>query len=106
MKKCKDFKKTIISLNLDLENVKNEYKIVIGNRNDLEKAYDNQKYEIEALRLELENKDKALLVCLNENSTLKKFIDEKQTQCSNKSSKIDNKHNRKKHEMVLAINVV
>ena len=42
-------------------------------------------------------KDKALLVCVNENSTLKMSIEEKQKQCSNESSKIENRHNRKKH---------
>ena len=31
MLKCKDFKKTITSLNLELENARNEYEIVIGN---------------------------------------------------------------------------
>ena len=31
MLKCKDFNKIIISLNLELENTKNKYKIVIGN---------------------------------------------------------------------------
>ena len=32
MLKCKDFKKTITSLNLELENAKNEYEIVIGKK--------------------------------------------------------------------------
>ena len=31
MLKCKDFKKTITSLNFELENARNEYEIVIGN---------------------------------------------------------------------------
>ena len=30
--KCKDFKKTITSFNLELENARNEYEIVIGNK--------------------------------------------------------------------------
>ena len=50
---AKILKKLLLSLNLDLENAKNEYEIVIGNRNDLEEAYENTKSEIEALRLEL-----------------------------------------------------
>ena len=36
MSKCKELKKTIISLNLELDKAKTEYEIVIGNRNDLE----------------------------------------------------------------------
>ena len=32
MLKCKDFKKTITSFNLELENARNEYEIVIGNK--------------------------------------------------------------------------
>ena len=32
MLKCKDFKKTITSLNLELENAKNEYGIVIDKK--------------------------------------------------------------------------
>ena len=92
-------KKTITSPNIDLDNFKNEYEKAIGNRNNLEKSYKNAKSEIEALSLELENKDKALFICVNENSILKLSIHEKTMQCSNESSKIDNKQNRK-HENV------
>ena len=35
MLKYKDFKKTITSLNFELENAKNEYEIVIGNKKKL-----------------------------------------------------------------------
>ena len=35
MLKCKDFKKTITCLNIDLNNAKNEYETVIGNKNYL-----------------------------------------------------------------------
>ena len=35
MLKYKDFKKTITSLNLELENTRNEYEIVIGNKKKL-----------------------------------------------------------------------
>ena len=83
MSKCKDLKKIITSLNLELDNAKNEYEIVIDNRNNLENAYKSAKSEIEALRLELENKDNALLVSMNENSVLKLSINEKTMQCSN-----------------------
>ena len=95
--RCKDFKKVITSLTLDLENTKNEYEIVIENRNDLQKVYDNTKSEIEALRLELESKNKALLDCMNENVALKLSINEKPKQCSNKCSRIENRIYKKKH---------
>ena len=65
----------------------------------MEETYENAKSKIKALRLELENKDKALLVCVNENSTLKMSIDEKYMQCFNESSKTDNMQYRK-HENV------
>ena len=32
MLKCKDFKKTITSINLELEDARNEYEIVIDNK--------------------------------------------------------------------------
>ena len=99
MSKCKELKKTIISLNLELDNVKNEYEIVIGNKNGLEDAYKNAKSEIEALRLELENKGKALLVSMNENFVLKLSINEKTMQCSNEHSKSKNRQYRK-HENI------
>ena len=35
MLKCKDFKKTITSLSLELKNARNEYEIVIGNKKKL-----------------------------------------------------------------------
>ena len=97
MLKCKDFKKIITSLIIDLDNAKNEYEIIIGNRNDLEDAYNIAKSEIEALWFKLENKDKALLVSMNENFALKLSINEKIMQCSNEHSKSKNKLYRK-HE--------
>ena len=97
--KCKILKKTITTLTIDLNNAKNEFKIVIGNRNDLEYAYNNAKSEIEALRLELENKDKAFLVSMNENSGLKLSINEKTMQCPNEHLKTKNRQYRK-HENV------
>ena len=93
-------KKTITYLNIDLDNAKNEYEIVIGNRNNLEDAYNNAKSEIEALRFELENKDKVLFVFMNENSTLKVPINEKTMQYSNEHSKNENRQYRK-HENVV-----
>ena len=55
---CKDYKKIIITLTLDVESAKHEYDIVVDNKNELEKYFDNLKSENEALRLELENKCK------------------------------------------------
>ena len=56
--RCKDYKKIITKLTLDVENAKHEYDIVVDNKNELEKYFDNLKSENEALRLELENKCK------------------------------------------------
>ena len=53
--KCKDFKKIIATLTLDLENAKHEYDVVIDNKNKLEKSFDDLKFENKVLRLELEN---------------------------------------------------
>ena len=69
--------------------------IIIGNKKNLEDAYNNVKAKIEALKIKLENKDTALVVCVIENSTLKMSIDDKQMQCFNESSKTDNRQNRK-----------
>ena len=99
MSKFKDFKKTITSLNIDLDNAKNKYEIVIDNRNDLEDAYNNAKSKIKGIRLELENKDKILLISMNENFALKLSINEKIMQCSNEHSKSENRQYRK-HENV------
>ena len=41
MSKCKDLKKTITSLNIDLDVAKNEYEIVIGKKKVLEDSYNN-----------------------------------------------------------------
>ena len=95
MSKCKELKKIVTSLNLEVDNAKNEYEIVICNRNDLENANKNARSKIKALRLELENKDKTLLVFMNENFVLKFSINEKTMQCSNKYSKFENRQNRK-----------
>ena len=43
----------------------------MDNKNELEKYFDNLKYENKALRLKLEEKNKALRNCLNENTALK-----------------------------------
>ena len=106
MSKCKKLKKNITTLTIDLDNAKNEYEIVIDNRKNLEEAYENAKSEIVALKLELENKDKTLLVCVNENSALKMFIDENQKQCSNESSKLKIGIIKRSMEVMLALNVV
>ena len=71
--KCKDYKKIITTLTLDVENAKHEYDVVIDNKNELEKYIDVMKSENEALKLELEEKCKALDNCLNENAIIKVF---------------------------------
>ena len=58
--RCKDYKKIITTLTLDVENSKHDYDVVIDNKNELEKCFDNLKSENEALRLELKEKCKAL----------------------------------------------
>ena len=72
--RCKDYKKIITTLTLDVENAKHDYDVVIDNKNELEKFFDNLKSENETLRLELEEKNKALENCLNENDALNKFV--------------------------------
>ena len=68
---CKDYKKIITALTLDVEKAKYDYDVVIDNKNELEKCFDDLKTENETLRLEMEEKSKALENCLNENVTLK-----------------------------------
>ena len=64
--KCKDYKKIITTLTLDVENAKHEYDVAIDNKIELEKCFDDLKSKNKALRLELENKCKALNECMNE----------------------------------------
>ena len=71
--RCKDYKKIITTLTLDVENAKHEYDVVIDSKNELEKYLDVMKSENEVLKLELEEKCKALNNCLNENAALKVF---------------------------------
>ena len=58
---CKDYKKIITTLTLDVENAKHEYDVIVDNKNELEKCFDDQKSKNEVLRLELENKSKTLI---------------------------------------------
>ena len=69
--RCKDYKKITTTLTLDIEKTKLDYDVVMDNKNELEKCFDNLKSENEAFRLELEEKSKALGNCLNENAALK-----------------------------------
>ena len=69
--RCKSYKKIITALTLDAEMAKHDYDVVINNKDELEKYFDDLKTKNEALRLELEEKNKALENCLNENVTLK-----------------------------------
>ena len=72
--RCKDYKKIITKLTLDVENAKHEYDVVIDSKNELEKYFDAMKSENEALKLELKEKCKALDICLNENAALKVML--------------------------------
>ena len=47
--RCKDYKKIITTLTLDVEYAKHDYDVVIDNKNELEKCFDNLKSENEAL---------------------------------------------------------
>ena len=47
--RCKDYKKIITTLTLDVENAKHEYDVVIDNKNELEKYLDVLKSKNEVL---------------------------------------------------------
>ena len=49
--RCKDYKKIITILTLDVENTKHEYDVVIDSKNELEKYLDVMKSENEVLKL-------------------------------------------------------
>ena len=95
--RCKDYKKIITTLTLDIEKTKHDYDVVIDNKNELEKYFDNLKSENEALRLELEEKSKALKNCLNENVAVKISINEKEKHTNHMYA---NRPPRKKHAHV------
>ena len=92
--KCKDYRKIITTLTLDVENTKREYDVVIDNKNELEKYLDVMKSENEVLKLELEEKCKELDNRLNENAILKDSINEKEKHTNHMHA---NRHSRKKH---------
>ena len=50
---CKNYKKIITTLTLDMENAKLEYDVIINNKNELKKYLDVMKSKNEALKLEL-----------------------------------------------------
>ena len=39
--RCKDYKKIITTLTLDVENANHDYDVIIDNKNELEKCFDN-----------------------------------------------------------------
>ena len=47
--RCKDYRKIITTLTLDVKNVKLEYDVVIDNKNELEKYLDVMKSEMKFL---------------------------------------------------------
>ena len=71
MEKCKAYRKTIASLNLELEHAKKDYEISIDDKKNLQINLDNEKSKNEVLKLELDNKNEDLIKCMNENSALK-----------------------------------
>ena len=75
-------------------NAKHEYDVVVDNKNELEKGFDDLKSENKALRLELKEKCKALNKSLNENAALKVSMNEK---LKHEDHKHGNRHFRKKH---------
>ena len=64
--RCKNYKKIIATLTLDVENAKHNYDVVVDSKNEVEKCFANLKSENKALRLELEEKHKALEKNLDE----------------------------------------
>ena len=92
--RCKDYKKIITTLTLDIEKTKLDYDVVMNNKNELEKCFDNLKSENKALRLKLEEKNKALRNCLNENTALKisKNRSEKHVNHMNANRSLRKKH--------------
>ena len=101
--KCKDYKKIITTLTFNVENAKHEYNVVVDNKNELEKCFNDLKFENEALRLKLKEKCKALNESLNENVTLKVYMNEKLKHYGHKHG---NRHFKKKMCILLAMNMV
>ena len=95
--RCKDYKKSITALTLDVENAKHDYDVVTDNKNELEKCFNNLKSENEAFRLELEEKCKVLKYCLNENAALKISINQKEKHTNHMHA---NRPPRKKHARI------
>ena len=91
--RCKDYKKIITTLTLDVENAKHEYDVVIDRKNELEKYLDVMKSKNKALKLELEEKCKTLDNCLNENVALKLSTNKKEKYTNHMHA---NRHFRKK----------
>ena len=92
--RCKDYKKIIATLTLDVENAKHDYDAVIDSKNELEKCFAMLKSENEVLKLEIEEKHKALEKNSNENAALKLTINEMKMHTRHKHA---NRPPRKKH---------
>ena len=71
IEKCNVYRKTIASINLELEHAKKDYEIIIDDKKNLQINIDNEKSKNEVLKLELDNKNEDLIKCMNENSALK-----------------------------------
>ena len=97
MEKGKAYRKTIASLNLELEHAKKDSEIIIDDKKNLQINLDNEKSNNEVLKLELDNKNEDLIKCMNENSALKLSLRENPMHGSHEHFKNKNKHHRKKN---------
>ena len=102
--KCTKYRKTITSLNLELENAKKDYEVVLEGKKKLQIDFDSEKSINEVLELELERKSKTLDECMNENVELKLSIDKKLKHCNHDCLKDDNRQCRKKHAYITCYN--
>ena len=104
MEKCKAYRKTIASFNLELERAKKDYEIIMDDKKNLQINLDNEKSKNEVLKLELDNKNKDLIKCMNENSALKLSLREIPMLGSHGYIKNKNNHSRKKNANITCYN--
>ena len=97
MEKCKAYRKTIASLNLELEHAKKDYETSMDDKKSLQINLNNEKSKNEVLNLELDNKNKDLIKCINENNALKVSLREIPMHDSHGCFKNKNNHYRKKN---------
>ena len=103
-KKCKTYRKTIASLNLELEHAKKDYEIIMDDKKNLQINLDNEKSKNDVLNLELDNKNEDLIKCMNENNALKLSLRENPMHGSHGCFKNKNNHYRKKNVNITCYN--